>query len=597
MKALLKVGYGCNEHCTFCHTQDVRHIDGEAREVEAKIVRAKELGHSMVVLSGGEATIRPEFFSWARRIASLEMDLGLVTNGLVLAYPDVVERLLALRLRYVYMSLHGGEAKIHNRLVRRDSFDAAVAALENISGKGLDVTANCVVTRQNVDHLEALVDHVAALPDVRVKFSWVEPKGGAAHLLDTLVPPLEQAAEAVAHALRRWDVTTGDPDRAVHGGFPLCALEGFEGRYDDLRTHGYWTMSEIGEPDLFPVDDRNKRKPQPCGGCSLRGGCPGLFALYDERFGHAMLRPRTTGVRSNSIDFVFEQLHTASFEEGAQCPVWLSSARPYDRARHVFVRHGPKVGRYRADSRDFDDDEIETMKFAAGQVYLDASRKSAPNDFARDLVKLERSSMCEPCAARDTCAGMFEPRFEDVFSTDDAHVREHLAALRGDVLDLGCGEMPYADLLAPVVACGAVRYLGLDPDAAALQAVRAKLPEAELREGGIETLEPGRSFDHVLVLRSWNHLRDPQDFARRAAGLLRPGGTLLVVDNVAFALIRTPAQTRRAQGSAARWEHCRNDDDARAHAILGEAGLELQARHGIARRGSNQWMLLYTRGA
>ncbi len=597
MKALLKVGYGCNEHCTFCHTQDVRHVDGASEEVEAKIERAAELGHSMVVLSGGEATIRPEFFAWARRIASLGMDLGLVTNGLVLAYPDVVERLLALRLRYVYMSLHGGEARVHNRLVRRDSFDAAVTALGNVSGKGLDVTANCVVTRQNVEHLSGLVDRVCGLPDVRLKFSWVEPKGGAAHLLDAIVPPLEVAAQAVARALRRWDLETGAPGRAVHGGFPLCALEGFEDRYDDLRTHDYWTMSEIGEPDLFPVDDRNTCKPEPCQGCSLRGGCPGLFERYEERFGHAMLRPRRAGVRSNSIDFVFEQLHTASYEDGEACPVWSSSARPYDRTRHVFVRHGPKVGRYRAGSRDFDDDEIEAMKFGSGQVYLDASRKAAPDDFARDLVKLERSPMCEPCPARETCAGMFEARFEDVFTRDDAHVRAHLRALRGDVLDVGCGEMPYAELLGPLVTSGAVRYLGLDPDGAALDSVRAKLPEAQVREGCIDAVAPSRTFDHLLVLRSWNHLPDPRAFAQRAARLVRPGGSLLVVDNVAFALVRTPAQTQRARRSKARWEHCRNDDDARAHAILQQAGFVLRQRHTVAAQGSNQWMLLYTRGA
>jgi pyruvate-formate lyase-activating enzyme/SAM-dependent methyltransferase len=596
VKALLKVGYGCNEHCTFCHTQDVRHIDGTSAEVEAKIERAQALGHTMVVLSGGEATIRPEFFEWARKIAALDLDLGLVTNGLVLAYPDVVERLMGLRLRYVYMSLHGGEPHIHNRLVRRQSFDAAATALANLSGRGLDLTANCVVTRQNVEHLDALVDHVAPLPDVRLKFSWVEPKGGAAHLLDTLVPSLEVAAKAVNQALRRWDARTGRPGFAVHGGFPLCALPGFEQRFDDLRTHDYWTMSEIGEPDLFPVDDRNKCKPAPCEGCGLRGGCPGLFRLYEERFGHAMLRPETDGVRSNSVNFIYEDMHARDYGEGEPCPVWTASARPYDRSRHVFVRHGPKIGRYRARSRDFDDDELEAMKFVSGQIYLDASKKSAPDDFARDLVKLERSALCEPCEGREQCAGMFEPRFEDVFGRDDAAVREHLAGLRGDVLDVGCGEMPYADVLAPAIASGDVRYLGIDPDTEALARVRARMPGALVREGTSDGL-PTRTFDHVLVLRSWNHLPRPEAFAERVRGLLRPGGSLLVVDNVAFALVRTPAQTRRAHRSTARWEHCRNDDDARAHAVLGGAGLELQQRMSVGPEGSNQWMLLYTREA
>src|SRR6185295_10259865 len=64
MKALIKVGYACNDHCTFCHTYDVRHIDDTADRVAQKICRAAALGHSMVVFSGGEPTIRRELFSW-----------------------------------------------------------------------------------------------------------------------------------------------------------------------------------------------------------------------------------------------------------------------------------------------------------------------------------------------------------------------------------------------------------------------------------------------------------------------------------------------------------------------------------------------------
>ena len=112
-KALIKVGYGCNEHCTFCHTLDVRPIDGSSDEVERKIQRAAELGHAMVVLSGGEPTIRPELLAWAQRVAALGLDLGLVTNGRALAYRELVDRLVALRLRYVYLSLHGGTAAVH----------------------------------------------------------------------------------------------------------------------------------------------------------------------------------------------------------------------------------------------------------------------------------------------------------------------------------------------------------------------------------------------------------------------------------------------------------------------------------------------------
>src|SRR5690606_34589567 len=195
-----KVGYGCNEHCTFCHTLDVRPIDGDAAEVEAKIRRAAELGHAMIVLSGGEPTIRPELLRWAARVADLGLDLGLVTNGRALAYRELVDKLLAARLRYVYLSLHGGSAPVHNRLVRSDAFDQALAALRNLSGRGLDLTVNCVVTRQNLAHLRGLVDLLAEFPDVTLKFSMVEPKGGAAKNFELLVPRVTAVADAVLAA-------------------------------------------------------------------------------------------------------------------------------------------------------------------------------------------------------------------------------------------------------------------------------------------------------------------------------------------------------------------------------------------------------------
>ena len=75
MKALVKVGYGCNENCTFCHTADVRHLNDTADRVDWKIERAKRLGYDMVVLSGGEPTVRPELRRWAAKVASLGLDV------------------------------------------------------------------------------------------------------------------------------------------------------------------------------------------------------------------------------------------------------------------------------------------------------------------------------------------------------------------------------------------------------------------------------------------------------------------------------------------------------------------------------------------
>jgi MoaA/NifB/PqqE/SkfB family radical SAM enzyme/SAM-dependent methyltransferase len=597
VKALIKVGYACNEHCTFCHTQDEREIQGGSAEVEAKIRRAKALGHSMVVLSGGEPTIRPELVRWATLVASLDMDFGLVTNGLVLAYPDVRDRLLAARLRYVYMSLHAGTADVHDRIVRAASFDTALASLRGLSGRGLALTVNCVVTRQNLAHLRGLVDCVAEIPDAILKFSATEPKGGALRLVDLVVPRIADAARAVADALDHADAKM--PGRARHGGFPLCLLPGREDAYDDLRSHDYWTMVEIGEPDLVPVDDRNKLHPSPqCDGCALRGRCPGLFTAYHARFGAAELAPPPEAARSNAFDWALETV-TDDVDESA-CPIRDGGTAPFERARHLFVRHAGKLARYRADTRDFADTDLEHIKHGTGQVYLDASRKPAPDDFGRDLVKLVRAPICAPCPQRDTCTGIHVPVFEAVFDRDEQALRDALAEVTGDVLEIGCGEGRLTAVWRAAIAAGRVRLTGVDPDGDAL--ARLQIEGATLHHALAETLLPtlaDASFDHVVLSHAWNHLRDPALVITNVRRVLRPGGELWISDDVPFGLARTPRQQRAARASTATWMHLRNDSAASAHRSIVQTSehlLELVMRRDVAPDTSNQWLLRYRRG-
>src|SRR5262249_52281412 len=156
--------------------------------------------------------------------------------------------------------------------------------------------------------------------------------------------------------------------------------------YDDLKTHRFATMVEIGEGDFFPVDDKDKAQTSPCQGCALRGPCPGLYRGYLESFGDSELRPVTDRPRSNSFTFVPEGV-VGKTERGA-CPVLADGVSPWDRGRHVFVRRGALVARFRTHTRDFADTEVEATKHVRGQLYADASSKAAPDDFARDLLQL-----------------------------------------------------------------------------------------------------------------------------------------------------------------------------------------------------------------
>lgn len=307
----------------------------------------------------------------------------------------------------------------------------------------------------------------------------------------------------------------------------------------------------------------------------------------------------TSGPRSNSFHYTFAgPVGALAREDPAACPAARAGPWRWDHARVLFLRRGAVLGAYETRTGDFSDAEVAGVKHQRGQVYLDISSKDAPDDFSRDLVQLRRSQLCTGCAARGRCAGLFDPAREDVFARDDAALRAIIEGLEGDVLDVGCGHGPYGETLAARVASGAVRYVGADPDARRIDELRARWPWAELRAVAAEELDDTGRFDHVLVLRSWNHLRNPLRALENFAKCLRPGGTLLVVDNEAFALVRSRRQAATAEGGSAIFEHFRNDGAEQAAATVA-AALPRAApllRRDVGPETSNQWVLWYRVG-
>lgn len=104
--------------------------------------------------------------------------------------------------------------------------------------------------------------------------------------------------------------------------------------------------------------------------------------------------------------------------------------------------------------------------------------------------------------------------------------------------DLGTGTGRILALLAPL----AQRAVGIDASHAMLAVARAALERAgltrvELRQGDIYAPPVERDgFDLVVVHQVLHYLDDPARALRQAAGLLAPGGRLLVVDFAPHAL-------------------------------------------------------------
>jgi ubiquinone/menaquinone biosynthesis C-methylase UbiE len=136
------------------------------------------------------------------------------------------------------------------------------------------------------------------------------------------------------------------------------------------------------------------------------------------------------------------------------------------------------------------------------------------------------------------------------------------------VLDIGCGTgklleaagktWPQADLC------------GIDPADGMLDIAHGRLPAARFHRGRAERLPlPARSVDLVLSTTSFGHWTDPVQGLREVCRVLRPGGSLLLVEHappgplLAAMLVLTGRMPRL-------------HDTARVHQLLEEAGMRAE---------------------
>ncbi len=599
VRAILKVGYRCNNRCRFCHSallQGIPELSEEALAARIREVRAA--GFDGVVLSGGEPTIRRDLPRAAGLARDLGLAFGVISNGRMFSYGRLVDALVKRGMDYAYLSLHAADQETHDALVGITGAHAqSLLGLRNAARHpAVRVTANTVVVSRNQGGLRAVVDILASIPRVRIKFSYVEPRGAVLENTGEIPSPVAAAA-AMLDALE-YGLRTGLPrERLAWDGLPFCYMEGWTDCFADLFTDDLVSIREADE-EFFPlVDYRNMARRPDCAGCLLGDDCRGTWARTWDLFPDASVFPRKGG-RSNSFNLVPEG-ESLPVEDSAACPVRIRTeeggAAPGWRTLHV-VRRGlvePMV----TDTGDFNQDEVQRVA-GLGQVYRDRGGTALLDDFAAQLQGTEPMPWCRGCNLAADCGGAVRYVEGDRFASAEAEVREILTRLSGVVLDVGCGAGLYPDVFEGLLESGAVtRYLALDPAPGPdVRALADRFEAVKVLEQGAETLDlPSRSVDTALVLRSHNHLDDPWEAYYRILQAVRAGGRLLVVDNTAFALIRERAEARATVATLDGLppEHLRNHSGPEAEAFLRRFPLRLLQSSDVAPGRANQWLRWY----
>ena len=119
---------------------------------------------------------------------SLGMWANLITNGTLLT-PEKVSELKAAGLDSAQVSIEGGSAAAHDRIVQSaGAFRAAVSGIRNLVKAGLRVHTNTTVSALNKDFLPEIVELVKSLGTGKFSMNMLMPVGSAgANLEETFI--------------------------------------------------------------------------------------------------------------------------------------------------------------------------------------------------------------------------------------------------------------------------------------------------------------------------------------------------------------------------------------------------------------------------
>ena len=207
---LAELTHRCPLSCPYCSNP----LELERKEAELDtqtwvnaFQQAFEMGVLQLHISGGEPASRRDLEELTEQAARIGLYTNLITSGIGLT-PKRLDRLEAAGLDHIQLSLQGTNAQLADRIGGyRGGFDRKLAIAREIGQRGIPLTLNAVMHRQNLDDLDRTIEMALELGARRLEVACVQFHGWALENRAALLPTREQTEAVkttVAEASRRY---------------------------------------------------------------------------------------------------------------------------------------------------------------------------------------------------------------------------------------------------------------------------------------------------------------------------------------------------------------------------------------------------------
>ncbi len=288
----IKTGFLCNNNCIFC-VQAHKKMHGNRPTADVlEDIRLSRQDCDGVVLTGGEVSIREDFFDLLRYSRKMGYEvIQAQSNGRRFCYPEFAKEAVLSGMTEFAPALHGATAEQHDSLTRaRGSFEQTVQGIINVRKLGIRVVANTVVVRQNFRSLPEIAKLLTSLGVSQYQFAFVHAIGNAEKNYVEVMP---RVSEASAYIRKGLQVGIDAGLRVMAEAIPYCQMGG----YEQYVSEQYIPDTEIRDVTSFDPDfsttrrEKGKVKFKTCRACRFDSICEGPWKEYPERMGSEEFKP------------------------------------------------------------------------------------------------------------------------------------------------------------------------------------------------------------------------------------------------------------------------------------------------------------------
>ncbi|MCV6585653.1 MAG: pyrroloquinoline quinone biosynthesis protein PqqE [Marinibacterium sp.] len=192
---LAELTHRCPLSCPYCSNPlELQAKDSElGTDAWADVFgQAADLGVLQLHLSGGEPAARPDLVDLTRAAAQAGLYTNLITSAIGLT-PRRLDALEAAGLDHIQLSLQGVTAAMADHIGGyRGGYDRKMSIAAEIKARGIPLTLNAVMHRQNLDDLPRTIDMAVELGARRLEIACVQFHGWATLNRGALLPTREQ---------------------------------------------------------------------------------------------------------------------------------------------------------------------------------------------------------------------------------------------------------------------------------------------------------------------------------------------------------------------------------------------------------------------